>query len=231
MLELNAITIRQGDFALSADLNISPGHIVAVLGPSGAGKSTLLAAIAGFTPVETGHIQWQGTDLTGLPPAQRPISILFQDNNLFPHLDARSNVALGLEPSLRLSAKQWTQVDTALERVGLTGLGRRKPAALSGGQNARIALARALLRARPVMLLDEPFGALGPGLKAEMLTLVADLARETGASVLMVSHDPADAQAIADEVIWVDGGIAHSPHNTDEIFSLPPQALSAYMGT
>lgn len=231
VLELNSIITRQGGFTLSADLNISAGRIVAVLGPSGAGKSTLLAAIAGFVPIETGRIRWQGTDLTDLPPAQRPVSILFQDNNLFPHMNARDNVALGLNPSLRLSPDQWAQVDTALDRVGLIGLGARKPAALSGGQNARVALARALLRARPIMLLDEPFGALGPGLKAEMLRLVADLAKETGASVLIVSHDPEDARAISHDVVWVDAGIAHSPHSTEEIFNLPPKALSAYMGT
>ncbi|MCP5038336.1 MAG: ATP-binding cassette domain-containing protein, partial [Rhodobacteraceae bacterium] len=154
----------------------------------------------------------------------------FQDGNLFPHLSARDNVGLGLNPSLRLSSSQSSKVEAALERMGLGGLGGRKPAALSGGQVARVALARALIRARPLMLLDEPFGALGPGLKAEMLDLVRELVEETGSTLLMVSHDPSDAQYIADEVVWVDDGQAYPPQVTDKIFADPPAAMAAYLG-
>ncbi len=230
MLTLDNMLIRQGDFTLAADLQIAGGQIVAVLGPSGAGKSTLLAALAGFLPLSEGRISWQGRDITALPPAARPVSILFQDGNLFPHLNARQNVGLGLRPDLRLSEAQWAEVDRALERVGMEGLEARRPAALSGGQVARVALASALVRARPLMLLDEPFSALGPGLKAEMLTLVAELARETGALVLMVSHAPGDARAIADQVLLVADGQVQPPLPTGEIFAQPPEALRAYLG-
>ena len=156
--------------------------------------------------------------------------MLFQDGNLFPHLTAAQNVGLGVRPDLRLSKGDAARVDEALNRVGLAGLGPRKPAALSGGQIARVALARALLRDKPIMLLDEPFGALGPALRDEMLGLVAALADETGATLLMVSHEPGDARRIADDVILVADGVAHAPVPTAEIFAHPPEALRDYLG-
>ena len=231
MLELNKIELQHGAFSFRADLKLAAGDIVAVLGPSGAGKSTMLAAIAGFLPLSSGQILWQGGNISDLAPAQRPVSMLFQDNNLFPHMTARENTGLGINPSLRLSADDWTRVDAALERVALIGLGGRKPAELSGGQAARVSLARALVRAQPLMLLDEPFGALGPGLKAEMLALVRDLAREAGASVLMVSHDPEDALTIAQQVVWIEAGVAQTPRPTAEIFADPPAEMARYLGT
>lgn len=229
MLTLEALHVDLGDFTLDADFTVETGRKVAILGPSGAGKSTLLAAIAGFQKM-TGRVLWNEQDLTPLAPGKRPVSTIFQDNNLFPHLTAAQNVGLGLRPNLRLSKDEERQVETSLARVGLAGLGNRKPAALSGGQAARVALARALLRHKPVMLLDEPFGALGPALRDEMLGLVRDLADETGATLLMVSHEPDDARTIADEVILVTDGRAHAPVATAEIFANPPAALQDYLG-
>ncbi len=230
MLELDKVIIQQGDFRLEADIQVKAESITAVLGPSGAGKSTLLAAIAGFVPINAGRILWGGHDITPQPPVERPVSVLFQDGNLFPHMSARDNVALGLDPGLRLTPDQWHRVDAALARVGLDGLGARKPAALSGGQIARVALARAVLRDRPVMLLDEPFSALGPKLKSDMLALVREIADDLGATVLMVSHDPGDAKAIASEVILVADGHVLAPRETGAIFDDPPEALRAYLG-
>ncbi|MEC7762658.1 MAG: ATP-binding cassette domain-containing protein [Pseudomonadota bacterium] len=229
MLTLENLRISLGDFSLSADLTIGTGRKVAVLGPSGAGKSTLLAAIAGYQSAK-GRVVLGEDDLSALPPAQRPITTIFQDNNLFPHLTAAQNVGLGLRPDLRLTATDQTHVDEALARVGLQGLGGRKPAALSGGQAARVALARALLRRKPLILLDEPFGALGPALRDEMLELVSSLTDETGATLMMVSHEPDDARRIADEVVLVAEGKAHAPVPTDEIFANPPEALRDYLG-
>ncbi|MBL3585505.1 ATP-binding cassette domain-containing protein [Rhodovulum sulfidophilum] len=230
MLNLEGLAIRQGNFVLEADLTVAPGRIVALLGPSGAGKSTLLDSIAGFLAPDRGRVLWQGSDLGPLAPGDRPLSVLFQDNNLFPHLTAARNVGLGLRPDLRLTPAQSRAVEAALDRVGLGGLGERKPAALSGGQRGRVALARMLLRNRPLMLLDEPFAALGPALKAEMLALVAELARETGATVLFVTHDPADARAIADETVLVAEGRAQPPRPTERLLADPPPALRAYLG-
>ncbi|MBL3610737.1 ATP-binding cassette domain-containing protein [Rhodovulum sulfidophilum] len=230
MLNLEGLAIRQGNFVLEADLTVAPGRIVALLGPSGAGKSTLLDSIAGFLAPDRGRVLWQGSDLGPLAPGDRPLSVLFQDNNLFPHLSAAGNVGLGLRPDLRLTPAQSRAVEAALDRVGLGGFGDRKPAALSGGQRGRVALARMLLRNRPLMLLDEPFAALGPALKAEMLALVAELARETGATVLFVTHDPADARTIADETVLVAEGRAHPPRPTERLLADPPPALRAYLG-
>ena len=233
MLQLEAIRVAQDDFALAADWAVPEGARVAVIGPSGAGKSTLLSVIAGFVAPVSGRVLWDGADLAGMRPGDRPLSILFQDQNLFPHLTLAQNLGLGLRPDLRLTTAQNQQVAAALERVGLAGMGGRMPGQLSGGQMGRAALARALLRARPLLLLDEPFAALGPALKAEMLALVAEVAAETGpmgATVLMVTHDPADARAFADLTVLVADGVAQAPAPTKALFADPPPALQAYLG-
>ncbi|MCC1480911.1 ATP-binding cassette domain-containing protein [Roseibaca sp. Y0-43] len=228
MLRLEDVRISQGDFHLRADFGLEAGARVAVIGPSGAGKSTLMGAIAGFVP-HAGRVTWQGRALAHDPGA-RPVSILFQDNNLFPHLTAFENVALGLKPSLRLSKEESLRVADALVRVGLAGLDNRRPAELSGGQQSRVALARTLIRARPLLLLDEPFAALGPALKADMLALVAEIATETGATMLMVSHDVADARAICGQTVLVADGVARPPKPTAALLDNPPPELRAYLG-
>lgn len=230
MLQLDRLTLTQRGFSLSADWSAGPGDRIAVIGPSGAGKSTLLAAIAGFLVPEAGRILWDGADLAPVPPGERPVTILFQDQNLFPHLTVAQNLGLGLRPDLRLSPGDRTRVDQVIERVGLSGLGSRRPAELSGGQAGRAALARALLRARPVLLLDEPFAALGPALRAEMLTLVREVAEDTGALVLMVTHDPRDARALGGKTVFVADGIAARPVETAALLADPPQALRDYLG-
>ncbi|MDO5612991.1 MAG: ATP-binding cassette domain-containing protein [Paracoccus sp. (in: a-proteobacteria)] len=230
MLEFQQVAVTLGDFRLSADFSITPGARVAVIGPSGSGKSTLLSLIAGFLRPDQGAVLWEGRDLAPIAPGQRPMSILFQDQNLFPHLSVAQNTGLGLRPDLRLSRDQKTAVSNALGRVGLSGMESRRPAQLSGGQQSRVALARVLLRARPILLLDEPFGALGPALKAEMLGLLAEIAADTGATVLMVTHDPADARAFAPETLLVQDGRAHPPVPTAPLLDNPPPGLRDYLG-
>ena len=229
MLALDDLRLERGGFRLSASLSIGRGARIAVIGPSGAGKSTLLAAIAGFHAPTFGRIMWNGADISDAPPADRPLSIVFQDHNLFPHLTAAQNVGLGLRPSLRLSAEERDKVAASLARVGLSGLEDRKPAALSGGQQSRVVLARTLLRTRPLTLLDEPFAALGPGLKAEMLDLVRALAEDTGATILMVTHDPEDALRLGGETILVADGKANPPQDTVRLLDDPPPALQSYL--
>ncbi|MCF3592568.1 thiamine ABC transporter ATP-binding protein [Rhodobacteraceae bacterium LMO-12] len=230
MLTLEGLVIRQDEFELRADFTVERGARVAVIGPSGAGKSTLLNTIAGFFAPDLGAVMWDGRDITGLNPGERPIAMLFQDNNLFPHLTVAQNVGLGIDPSLRLSAAQKADVQAALARVGLDEFGQRKPGNLSGGQQSRAALARVMVQRKPLMLLDEPFSALGPALKNEMLDLVAELAREIGATVLMVSHDPGDAVRFAQAAILVAQGRAEAPVPVAELMADPPEALRKYLG-
>lgn len=230
MLKLSDCVIQNGNFTLHADLGIEPAASVAIIGPSGAGKSTLLETIAGFRSLTQGQIFWQGTEITDLPPGKRPLAMLFQDGNLFPHLTAEQNIALGVRPNGRLSLDEQGEVQTALARVSLAGMGTRKPAELSGGQQSRVALARVLVQRRQVLLLDEPFAALGPALKAEMLDLVADLIEGTGTTLLMISHDPQDARRITDQTILVAEGQAHSPVETTELLDNPPPSLRNYLG-
>ena len=230
MLELDGLLIEQGDFRMRASLCIEAGAQVAVIGPSGAGKSTLLGAIAGFAPLTEGQIRWKGLRIDTLPPARRPLSILFQDNNLLPHLSVFDNVALGVDPRLRLNAGQRGQVGAALTQTGLEGLEGRRPAELSGGQISRAGLARVLLRARPLILLDEPFAALGPALKREMLDLVAGIARAQGATLMMITHDPADARRICPQTVVVAGGSAARPMPTAALLDDPPPDLAEYLG-
>ncbi len=230
MLRLEDLEIRQDGFRLTADWQVAKGAKVAVIGPSGAGKSTLMMALAGFV-AHSGRVMWQGQDLARLSAGERPLSILFQDQNLFPHLTLAQNLGLGLSPRLQLTAADHARIETTLARVGLEGMGIRKPAQLSGGQLGRAALARALLRARPILLLDEPFAALGPALKAEMLNLVTETADETKATVLMVTHDPADARRFANLTVLVADGVAARPVPTAALFANPPPALRDYLGT
>ncbi|WP_227271168.1 thiamine ABC transporter ATP-binding protein [Roseobacter weihaiensis] len=230
MLRLEGLSIHQGSFDLAADLSVEQGRKVAVIGPSGSGKSTLLGALGGFVPVAAGQVLWQEIAITHAAPGARPIAMLFQDNNLFPHLSVAQNVGLGLRANLRLDAQDRARVAAALDRVGLEGMADRKPSALSGGQQSRAALARVLVQDKPLVLLDEPFAALGPALRQDMLDLVSALIRETGATLLMVTHAPEDVLRIADEVIFVDAGRAEAPTPAAEIMQNPPPALRAYLG-
>jgi len=229
-LWLDGLRLKQGDFALNASLRVAQGGLTAIIGPSGAGKSTLLAAIAGFLAPAAGRILWQGAEITGLPPGKRPVSVLFQDNNLFPHLTIEQNLGLAIDPRLRLRDADRARIAQMLDRIGIGGLGARKPAALSGGQQSRAALGRVLLADRPLVLLDEPFAALGPGLRQEMLAMASEALRQAGRTTLLVTHDPGDATDAAEETIFVDDGIAYAPAPTAELMRAPPPALARYLG-
>ncbi|HBR95872.1 MAG TPA: ABC transporter, partial [Gammaproteobacteria bacterium] len=160
MLTLEGVEVCLDDTRYRFDLALAPGDCVAVLGASGAGKSTLLNLIGGFMAAEAGEVRWCEQSLTALPPDQRPVTTLFQDHNLFAHLTVAENIGLGIHPGLRLTDADHARIAAMMEQVGLSGLQRRKPGALSGGQLQRAALARSLLRDKPILLLDEPFSAL-----------------------------------------------------------------------
>jgi len=228
-IKLEKLFIQQTEFSMRADLTIKQGT-TAIIGPSGGGKSTLLLAIAGFVELSGGNISIGGNVISSTPPAQRPVTLLFQENNLFPHLTVFQNTGLGVRPDLKLSKIQIEQVEDALRKVGLADMGTRRPSELSGGQRQRVALARALLRDRPVLMLDEPFAALGPALRHEMLDLVARIRQEQNSTLLLVTHNPDDALRIAEHTVLVADGIAMAPQSTAELLNNPPPALAAYLG-
>jgi molybdate transport system ATP-binding protein len=206
------VRVQRGSFVLDTALTVEPGEVVGLLGPNGAGKSTLLRVLAGLLPCDVGHVRLAGAVLedtmarSRMPTEQRPVGVVFQDYLLFPHLTARENVAFGLRArgldrtSARRTADAW------LERVGLTGLGGRRPSRLSGGQAQRVALARALAPEPTLLLLDEPLAALDAGTRLEVR---ADLRRHLsgydGAAVV-VTHDALDAMVLADRLVVVEDG-------------------------
>ena len=201
-LHLNALTISQGPNTLvRLTDHIPPGQVLTIMGPSGSGKSTLLAALIGALPPgfnTTGTITLNGTNLSNLPTQSRQIGLLLQDDLLFPHLSVAQNLGFGLKPG-GSKADRAARIEDALTAMDLPGFGPRDPATLSGGQRARVALARTLLAEPKALLLDEPFSRLDQGLRAQIRTLVFDQARSL--PVILVTHDPEDARAAGGPVL------------------------------
>jgi len=209
MLEIGALRYQfpgADPEIMQFDLSVAAGEVLSLIGPSGSGKSTLLNLIAGFLKPDSGHIHVDGEAIEHLPIAQRPVTIVFQQHNLFPHLDLYTNVALGVDPSLKLSKEQDQLIEDALESLALSGLEKRKPGELSGGQRQRIALARVLVRERKVLLLDEAFAALGPAQREELIVLVKALVERKKMAALLVSHQPRDALIASDRTAFVQNG-------------------------
>ena len=209
MLKLTDVTWLYHHLPMRFTLTAQQGEMIAILGPSGAGKSTLLNLIAGFLPPARGEMTINGQDHTHTPPSQRPVSMLFQENNLFTHLTVRQNIGLGMDPGLKLTAAQREKLEDIARQMGLMDFIDRLPGELSGGQRQRVALARCLVREQPILLLDEPFSALDPALRQEMLQLVKDVCQQKQLTMLMVSHSVEDAARIAPRsVVIADGRIA-----------------------
>lgn len=197
MLELDALAYAHPNYPpYSFTLRAVRGEITAITGPSGSGKSTLLDLIAGFLKPTSGRLTFDGKDLLPLAPEDRPISILFQSLTLFDHLTATRNVALGLPRTTRGAAAR-KAVDDALVEVGLPDIGRQRASTLSGGQKQRVALARTLLRNRPILLLDEPFSALDDATRADARTLVRTLTERHKWTTLLVTHQVEDVAVLA----------------------------------
>lgn len=230
-IRIEGIRFAYPELTLNFDVTLRAGVLTAIMGPSGSGKSTLLDLIAGFKHPAAGRILIGGEDVTGLPPDKRPLSMIFQENNLFAHLNVANNVGLGRSPSLRLSADDRTAAEEALARTGLAGKGKRLPKELSGGERQRVAIARVLVRDRPVLLMDEPFASLGPALRAEMLDIVAELQAEKALTVALVTHHPDDAKRIARDIVFIDGGrVAATGSTADFLSEGAPEAFKRYIG-
>lgn len=228
MLKLN-FSFEENYLAISANLSLESDKIYAVMGPSGAGKSTFLNLISGFSEISSGSILWNKQEISNLPPSKRNISILFQDNNLFPHLSVWRNLALAVSHWPKISNDDEDKLHSVISEVGIHGLESRKPSQLSGGQQSRVALARVLLQKNKILLLDEPFAALGPSLKDQMLELIEKIARKRGLLVLMVTHDPADANKIAAQTIVVKNNKVHPPLSTKKALDPIKGPLADYL--
>jgi len=214
------------------DLRIKDGEVLSLIGPSGSGKSTLLSLIAGFLSATGGRIVLDNNELQALPVAERPVSIVFQQHNLFPHLDLYTNVALGIDPSLHLLPGQVEAVRDALARLGLANMQRRKPGELSGGQRQRVALARALVRRRKILLLDEAFAALGPAMRAELLELVKALVAEHDMTALLISHQPSDALIASERTAFIcEGRVSTLAPTAELLAAAAPSELRDYLGS
>ena len=196
MLTLNNVEIQLGERHWNYSIELDTHGVYALLGRSGSGKSTLLNIIAGFLKTNAGDIQWRGDSILTLAPAQRPITTLFQNNNLFSHLSVSKNIGLGINPKLQLSRQQQHDILNVLENVGLSGYENKLPGSLSGGEQQRVALARCLLRRQAILLLDEPFSALDATTRQEMTALLRTLIDEFKPCVIMVTHDEDDANAM-----------------------------------
>ncbi len=228
---LDQVAFGYGATSFRFDCDFPAGTVTAVMGPSGSGKSTLLSLVAGFEVPVSGRILADGRDITRLAPAERPVSMVFQENNLFGHLTVEQNVGLGLSPALRLTPADRDAVRTALDRTGLSAMASRRPSELSGGERQRVALARSAVRDRPVLLLDEPFASLGPALRAEMSALLSEVQSRRSMTVMFVTHHPEDARQVADRVVFIEAGqVAASGPATEFFAGAGPAAFRRYIG-
>ena len=205
MINLN-ITFNYEQMPMQVTLSVQKGERVAIVGESGAGKSTLLNLIAGFDLPTSGEIWLNNCNHTQTEVASRPVSMLFQDNNLFPHLTVEQNIGLALVPSLKLNTEQKAQVAEIADKMGIAEFLARRADQLSGGQKQRVALARTLLRDKPILLLDEPFSALDPKRREELQQLVAKLCQERNLTLLMVTHQIKESRALFDRILCVENG-------------------------
>jgi thiamine transport system ATP-binding protein len=223
MIELNQINYHYDNFKMHFNLKIAAKEKVVIIGRSGAGKSTLLNLIAGFVSPNSGQILLNHQNMTRTLPGKRPVSILFQRNNLFNHLTVEQNIGLGIKHCLKLNASERQTIEDMLAKVSLAGFNNRYPNQLSGGQRQRVALARCLIQHRPVLLLDEPFSALDQALRFEMLALVDQICDDFNLTLMMVSHYLDDSLNYFSRCLVVDNGnivfndlptqLAQSKHN------------------
>jgi len=208
MLDVRDVSVRFRDRAVldHVSLHLDDAEVVAVLGPSGCGKSTLLRVVAGLLQPDSGSVWMDGTDVTDLPPHRRGIGLMFQDEQLFPHLDVAANVGFGLRMQRVPAPQAAERVDEMLRLVGLPSFAERKVQHLSGGEAKRVALARALAPRPRVLLLDEPLTGLDSELHNRLVGDLGAVLAAAGTTTLLVTHDRDEASALASRVVnWQSG--------------------------
>jgi putative spermidine/putrescine transport system ATP-binding protein len=229
VISLRGLTKRFGNVTAVDDLHleVGDGELIALLGPSGCGKTTTLRSIAGFEIPDAGEIYFGDRRVTDLLPEQRNIGMVFQNYALFPHMTVEANVAFGLQMRKTAVRETAQRVAAVLAKVQLAGLEGRYPRQLSGGQQQRAALARALVIAPDVLLLDEPLANLDAKLREEMRFYVRSLQQEVGITTIYVTHDQAEAMVIADRIAVMFGGRVHQLAPPTEVYNHPATAMVA----
>lgn len=215
----------------SIDLTIREGEFFSLLGPSGCGKTTLLKLAAGLLEPDSGKVWYGNSDLTATPPEARRFSMVFQQPLLFPHMTVADNTAFGLKMQKVGKKERLEKAEAMLDGVGLKGFYHRFPDELSGGQQQRVALARALVANPRVLLMDEPFSALDPGLREEMRELLGRIQKELGVTILFVTHDRDEAFELSDRIgIMRDGRLLQVGAGT-ELYEKPVSTeIAAFLG-
>jgi thiamine transport system ATP-binding protein len=229
MLSIDDVSVRFGA-ALAVDhvsLQVRQGGITAILGPSGCGKSSLLRAVAGLEPLASGSVVFAGEDLDGVPTHQRGFAMMFQDGQLFAHLDVAGNVRYALARKGIRGAPAVQEVHRLLDMVGLPGYAARRPSTLSGGEAQRVALARALAARPRLLLLDEPLSALDRTLRERLADDLRGALRQTGTTALLVTHDHDEAFAIADRAAVMRAGRLVQEGSTPEVWAHPADPETA----
>jgi putrescine transport system ATP-binding protein len=228
-VEIERVTKTFGDFKAVDDvsLKIYKGEIFCLLGASGCGKTTLLRMLGGFETPSSGRIVIDGEDMTGVPPYERPVNMMFQSYALFPHMNVEQNVAFGLKQDRVPKAEIAERVTTMLELVKLGGFAKRRPHQLSGGQRQRVALARSLVKRPKVLLLDEPLGALDKKLREHTQFELIGLQDKLGVTFLVVTHDQEEAMTLASRIGVMDHGEIVQAGTPSEIYEFPSSKFVA----
>jgi putrescine transport system ATP-binding protein len=211
----------------NVSIDIAKGELFALLGGSGCGKTTLLRMLAGFEIPTAGRILIDGMDMTGVPPYERPVNMMFQSYALFPHMSVEKNIAYGLKHDRMTEAERKDRVRQMLDLVQLSELGHRKPHQLSGGQRQRVALARSLAKHPKVLLLDEPLGALDKKLREHTQFEIANIQDKTGITFVVVTHDQEEAMTLATRIAVMDKGEVRQIGSATEVYEYPNCAFVA----
>jgi len=211
----------------NVSIDIAKGELFALLGGSGCGKTTLLRMLAGFETPTSGKLFIDGKDMTGVPPYERPVNMMFQSYALFPHMTVEKNIAYGLKHDAMSEAERKDRVRQMLDLVQLSDLGHRKPHQLSGGQRQRVALARALAKHPKVLLLDEPLGALDKKLREHTQFEIANIQYKTGITFVVVTHDQEEAMTLATRIAVMDKGEVRQIGSATDVYEYPNCAFVA----
>ena len=228
-LQLDKLTLAYGDTVAvkDLDLTIEKGELVALLGPSGCGKTTTMRSIAGLLTPASGRINLDGTDITRVSANKRNVGLVFQSYALFPHLTVYENVAFGLRLKGVSGQDLDKRVTSGLKSVGLSSFASHKPAELSGGQQQRVALARSMVMEPKVLLLDEPLSNLDARLRLEMRAELQRVQKETGVTMIFVTHDQVEALALADRIVVMLNGGIEQIGTPEDIYNRPVSAFVA----